>query len=476
MNKHILWLLPASFCFAFGATAQNDDIRAYLENPEATTYRVVADIQDGLVNPVDLDFHPDESRKFELWVVDKGEFSNTMTIYDADTDNPVKEEITDGNSWHFMAQVSSIAYGDNGNWGTAQGIQDANRSGGVFTGPSLWSSDMSVYGVIGNPASQAFNGSHLDMLHQSPYGMGIAHEVDNVYWVFDGFNEHIVRYDFVQDHGPGQADHSDGIVHRYTEVQVQRDQSTNTVSRIVSSHMVLDKQTGWLYIVDTGNKRILRMDINSGTQGATLPFNQEPLADYRTIENVTWEVLVDSGLDMPSGIDISGNKVVVTDHGSNEVIMYEASPAGLAELGRVSPPDAVGLMGVKIGPDGQIWYVDRDAREIVHMQNENVTFVFDPENPDHINNYPTATEDDAANTIEVSVYPNPSAGQISVAVTGDQELQSIRLLDQVGKVVFSQQLNGQQVQDLDLSNLAAGLYNAEINGTLGTTTKQLVIK
>ena len=37
------------------------------------------------------------------------------------------------------------------------------------------------------------------MLHESPLGMGIAHDHDNVYWYNDGFYNELVRYDFQQD-------------------------------------------------------------------------------------------------------------------------------------------------------------------------------------------------------------------------------------------------------------------------------------
>ena len=42
--------------------------------------------------------------------------------------------------------------------------------------------------------------------------MGIAYETGNVYWIFDGNNNDIVRYDFVADHGPGNTFHDDGCL------------------------------------------------------------------------------------------------------------------------------------------------------------------------------------------------------------------------------------------------------------------------
>ena len=66
-------------------------------------------------------------------------------------------------------------------------------------------------------------GSHYDMLHESPLCMGIAWEKDNVYWVFDGHNQSIARYDFQEDHGMGFDDHSDGIIGKYVTGEIQRE-------------------------------------------------------------------------------------------------------------------------------------------------------------------------------------------------------------------------------------------------------------
>ena len=67
--------------------------------------------------------------------------------------------------------------------------------------------------------------------------------------------------------------------------------------------MVLDKTTGWLYVVDNGNDRVLRLDINSGNVAGPLPLINEPLAEHSEMENVDWEVILD-GLDRPCGIEI----------------------------------------------------------------------------------------------------------------------------------------------------------------------------
>ena len=147
-----------------------------LNTPELT---LIADQTNQIIAPWDLDFHP--SRENELWILNKGTErtgGNTVTITNVGLANQETEYRKDGNSWHFMALPSSMSFSqENDNWATGAEIQDANRQGGTFTGPSLWSSDMNVYA---RPSGG--NGSHLDMLHSSPYSMGIEAAKDNAFW------------------------------------------------------------------------------------------------------------------------------------------------------------------------------------------------------------------------------------------------------------------------------------------------------
>ena len=155
----------------------------------------IANQGDQLDSPTDLAFFPIMG-KDELWVVNQkteSEGGSTLKIQTASEDPSEFEHQVDGNAWHFMSLPTAISFStDNHNFATSAGVQDANHGGGSFTGPTLWSSDPAIYAK-----PSGFNGSHLDMLHGSPFSMGIAHEVDNVFWVYDDWHNDIVRYDFV---------------------------------------------------------------------------------------------------------------------------------------------------------------------------------------------------------------------------------------------------------------------------------------
>ena len=126
------------------------------------------------------------------------EGGNTVTLTNVGLPGQNADRRVDGNAYHFMAHPSAMSFSkDNGNWASTAEILNANRRGTNFTGPSLWSSNMNIYA---RPSGG--NGSHLDMLHGSPYCMGIESDHDNAFWVFDSYNNCICYYDFAADHGP----------------------------------------------------------------------------------------------------------------------------------------------------------------------------------------------------------------------------------------------------------------------------------
>lgn len=316
-------------------------------------YTLIANNSSKISSPQDLDFNP--TRQNELWIINKGIEAiggSTVMITQPGTPGQQYDYRQDGNAWHFMSLPSAISFSNNGNWATSPNVLDANHNGGTYTGPSLWSGNLTIYA---KPSGG--NGSHLDMLHGSPFAMGIANEKDNIYWVFDGYNKYICRYNFNGDHGPGKDDHSNGTIHRYTEVVVKRNPT-------VPSHLAFDNDKRWLYIVDGGNKQILRIDITTGNKTADLPLKNEPLAEHWKIEGVNSEIVVNEGLKQPCGIEINGNRLFVTDYETGDIICYDiATKKELARINTGKP----GIMGIKLGPDNKLWFVNASSSEIFRV-------------------------------------------------------------------------------------------------------------
>lgn len=417
----------------------------------APVYSTVATSTDQVNKPTDLDFHTILSRK-ELWVLNENTENtggSTVTISDAGLPNQSTSWLRDGNAWHFMSLPTALAFGTNGNWGTAPGVYDANHNGGApFTGPSLWSSNMSIYAQNAGPGT---NGSHLDMLHETPYGMGIAHHKDNAYWVFDGDNSNIVYYDFVEDHGPGQDYHGDAIIRRYSEVIVAKDGD-------VPSHLILDKSTGWLYIIDTGNDRVLRMNTNTGNvKNALSPI--ESVAEYSEMENVVSETVVDTGLTKPCGIDLIGNHLIVGDYTTGDIRFYDISVNPATYLGKIET-GAAGLTGIKVGPEGNIWFTNRLTNMVQKATPSIATSV-------------AAIEKEEA----LNVYPNPASSQVTVEIPSNVGADAqVSITDALGRVVMTSQLNNRTIMSFNTSNWANGVYLLNVQSTTYKESKIIQIR
>ncbi len=318
-------------------------------------YQVIATTNDGLNVPRDLAFNP--AHPDQLWIANRADDSITL-VFDAGTANQKTEWRKDPMAYHFMEEVSSLSFGTDNTFATCQesrNTYDHMAKANNFMGPALWPADLDIFAKIDDPD---LLGSHLDMLHQSPDCMGIAHQSDNKYWVFDGYHGIIAYYDFQKDHGPGHDDHSDGIVRMYTDIPVKRVEN-------IPSHMIIDKNSGWLYVADTGNNRVIRINTQTGAKVANLRLNMEYLAEFSAWNGAEVE-LIATGLGLPSGIALSETMLFVGDAQTGEIIAYDL--LSKKEIGRLSTglkPNA--LMGLEVGPEGRLWFVDAIDNEVVKI-------------------------------------------------------------------------------------------------------------
>ena len=370
--KHYTVLIFGILLFSLIPTVQaSEEVNIVQQFGTGFDEVIIASSTDGLDEPRDLEFHPGINRSDELWIVNRADDSMVI-IHETGTSSQTSEERLDAYRNHFMEEVSAIAFGAYNEefdyqFGTAQesrntynGMGDPND----FMGPALWPSSLSHFAVENQNGENGLLGSHIDMLHESPLGMGIAHDYDNVYWYNDGFYNELVRYDFQEDHDTGEHDHSDGIVHRYSEIELSRFGG-------VPGHMILDKNTGILYISDTGANRVLWVNTDDTTTTSEDIYNEqsrvEPLAEYMRITDVEWGIL-DTGLSRPSGIALENNTLFVSEYGNGQINAYDLfeDGKGATFLDNIQT-SAQKIMGIEVGPDGFLYYVDNGRDQVIRI-------------------------------------------------------------------------------------------------------------
>ena len=269
-------------------------------------------------------------------------------VQDATTVTPRMTLKKDGNAWHFMRRPTSLAFAENGNLATCGEARTDNYDNEAidYSGPVLWSSDPAIFGVKPQPGQ---NGTHLDMLHETPFCMGIAYERENAYWVFNGKLGALDRYNFHAPHAVGGEDHADGELSRYVMGELLRVPE-------IPSHLALDRERGELYVADTGHGRIVRLAIESGTPGADVEA-LDPIAVHRQMDGAVLEELVPPGmLSAPSGLIFANDVVIAADNANSRIWWFKRDGAVLGSVDSQLP--AGSLSGLSLGPDGNLYVSD----------------------------------------------------------------------------------------------------------------------
>ena len=321
---------------------------------ESVVLTQVAGGAEKLATPRDLAFNP--LRPDELWVVNFRDES-VVIVHDASTDGRTAERRKDGDAAHFMAKPAALAFGGDdttfkipgtfSTCGESRNTRDDTMPMNDFMGPALWSSDPTIFAKK-NPNGL---GSHLDMLHNSPLCMGIAHEAANIFWTISGKSNAIVKYDFKKDNGIGNDDHSDGESYEYARGLFKYVAG-------VPSHLAYRDADASLLIADTGNARIAKLDTKSGTKGAKLT-SMEPMAAYFRMNGavVTDVVAADSGmLTAPSGLELRNDFLYVSDNANGRISAFTLDGERVNWIETGLPPGSLG--GMAFGPDDKLYFVD----------------------------------------------------------------------------------------------------------------------
>lgn len=317
------------------------------------TLRVV--LAQDLVKPAAMAFHPDGS----LWIVNRGDDSFVI-VDDAGEPTMRRRKLVD-DSAHFNNNPLALAFSRRRvELATALEMRNDYNGAGQpndFSGPTLWDATRSIF--TGGAAS------HLDMLHHSPLAHGIAAGAATTgtdrreYWVFNGLSGCIDRYFFNAPHVHGGHDHSDGLTLRYGA-------GLRRVAN-VPGHLALDTASGVLYVADTGNGRIVRLDPR-----ATDPATATPIAGIHgetpllRVPGARLDAVTAPGaLVRPAGLLVSGGKLVVSDHGSGKLSIFAAD--GTLEGSADTGLGAGALAGLVETRDGKLWVLDMAGGRVLEV-------------------------------------------------------------------------------------------------------------
>lgn len=105
----------------------------------------------------------------------------------------------------------------------------------------------------------------------------------------------------------------------------------------------------------------------------------------------------------------------------------------------------------------------------------------DQEGTGFVMNYHTShTGVENFNNMEVNVYPNPANTYVNIAVTAEEaQTISATIVDMAGKTVATEQFNyngGEQVFQMQTSNLSEGIYFLNLKSNNGQSTQKLIIQ
>ena len=103
---------------------------------------------------------------------------------------------------------------------------------------------------------------------------------------------------------------------------------------------------------------------------------------------------------------------------------------------------------------------------------EELTYVFIITNDRDLDANFIYTEGIGENSISANVYPNPTAGVVTVE---GQSLTHIRIVNAYGQTVYNAEVEGDQVR-IDLSQMAQGIYMMHIEAEGGQTVKKVVVE
>jgi hypothetical protein len=342
-------------------------------------------LEGKLSRPSDLEFNPLTK---QLWITNADTDDFTI-VHDVATDKQKVRKLRDRGQYHYMANVSGVAFTVEGNVATSQESENdylhprsriSTMEPNYFMGPTLFNSSDAE--LITNDGQKCVLGSerscfliHTDMLHEAPLATGITYnkgyERDphpshragpNSFWYIDGMCNTLIMYDFATPHGAFSMDHSTARVHRYANIDITRVQGIPS-----GADMDVSGSERTLYVADTGGSRVLKVWVDTSKRAFDARTNYTIFSsanttsfDYWVYDQTKFEVF--ALVDKPSGIAVHDSYVFVNDYASGTLHTFDKHGNSLAEM----PAGGKGLAGLTYH-DGYLYMTNALTNKVMKV-------------------------------------------------------------------------------------------------------------
>lgn len=237
-----------------------------------------------------------------------------------------------------------------------------------FMGPSLWANNLKTFAIQNNNffpdnLKEKPYGSHIDMVHQEPFSMGITWEGREAgFWSWDAGPDSkygsIVYTNITRTHGYGGHEHSYAYLYRYENTTMYKKTGRN----LVPGHMA--RFDRYLFVANPAGGVINVLDTDSGTVAGDVKHRdewREKYAAYSKISGARFTELSVAGLELksPSGLVISDSKLFVSDSDTGKIHAIRLDTSGNhTYIGNIQTP-ASQIAGLEVDQKTQrIWFVD----------------------------------------------------------------------------------------------------------------------
>ena len=178
------------------------------------------------------------------------------------------------------------------------------------------------------------------------------------------------------------------------------------------------------------------------------------------MDDFVWEDYITTGLDRPTGIDIVEDRMIVSNYNTGDINLYDISGPTPVLL-EIIPTGSNGIMGIKVGPDGLIWYVNSVTDKVMRITQQSVSI------------------QEMSEEVQFSVMPNPANTFFTVSYSNTLHFDKldIQVLDISGRIVKSETTGLSNSIRIETTELPSGVYFLRIRDKEQTLqTKQLIIQ